>query len=896
MKQFYMIFSPPEKRQSVLRPVISFLTFCLLFFAQQSFAQLYQVAGTCTSLGSALYGPMNSSTNASATNRTAIIYPASQLTGIANQQLNSIYFNKITATNLGGTPSLKIYLKETSSLDHGTGAADWTTQVTGATLVYAGDPAAATSGAAGWKQLAFSTNFTYSGTNNLMVLFEYLNTGNTTSVTWQYEYTAPCVVTTNSNTTKYINTTTGAVGASLSSSEFRRAVIGFDYVVTCPSTTVPVISNISTNSATATWTAVGSETSWDYAVQLSSAGVPTTWSTTSSPTASLSLNPQTEYIFYVRANCGGTNGASAWKSSTAFKTLCAPTTSMFENFDSYATGNIVPDCWARIVGASNTAQTISSTTPASGTRNLYQITSTPANATIVGLPEFSNVNAGTNWLRFKARVASGTGSLDVGYVTNITDASTFVNIQTINILNSSYTAQDAEYTVIVPTSVPANARLAIRNSGTSTIGHFYDDVYWEPKATCISPTNITVSNITPSSAQLQWTASVTPPANGYDVYYSSTNTAPIASTVPTLTGITTTSTPIGQLTPSTPYYVWVRSRCSSTDFSAWSTQIVVFNTPCQPPALLSSTGATVCPNQAATLNATTVSGANIKWYDAPTGGSVVGTGNSYTTPTLTSTTNYYATASTGGTASVGKVSLESNASTGGGLSSYLLFTAQSNFTLSTVDLFPYSAAAGTSGTVTIELLTSSGASITSTTVNVTGANSVASSVPQTVTLNFPVTGGASYRLGVSAWTGITNMYRDATNLAFPYSLPGIVDITGGSLATPYYYFFYNWKVITGCESPRTTVTATVNSNCLSTSEIDKKDAIKVYPNPFSEVVNINKPELVKSIRVLDVSGKLVRTIDQPESVLRLNDLSAGLYILQLDMKDGSKQTIKIIKK
>jgi hypothetical protein len=92
------------------------------------------------------------------------------------------------------------------------------------------------------------------------------------------------------------------------------------------------------------------------------------------------------------------------------------------------------------------------------------------------------------------------------------------------------------------------------------------------------------------------------------------------------------------------------------------------------------------------------------------------------------------------------------------------------------------------------------------------------------------------------------------------------------------------------------VTATVNSNCLSTSEIDKKDAIKVYPNPFSEVVNISKPELVKSARVSDVSGKLIRMFNQPESVLRLNDLSAGMYILQLDMKDGSKQTIKIIKK
>jgi len=895
MKHFYKISL--QQKIDRCRRIFSALAFFLLITgSQQLFAQLYPVAGTCTSLGTNTYA-LNSTANSSATSRIAVIYPASQLVGIANKQLNSMFLKKFTSTDLGGTPNLKIYLKETANADFGTGIIDWTTQTTGATLLYDSSPVTATAGASGWKEFSFSSNFSYSGTSNLMLLMEYVNTGNTTGATWQYEYTSPCVVTTNSYTTRYINTTTGVLGSSLTGNDFRRPVIGFNYVVACPAPSVPVISGITTNSAVANWTAGGTETSWDYAVGLSNAGIPTTWTTTNTPTATLSLNPQTEYVFYVRANCGGSNGESVWKATVPFKTLCAPATSMFENFESYATGNIVPECWARIVGASNTAQSISSTTPASGTRNMLQTTSTPANATVVVLPAFSNVNAGTHWLRFKARVASATGSLDVGYVTNTAYAATFVNIETVNILNTSYTAQNSEYTVIVPTTVPANARLAIRNNGASAVGHFYDDVYWETKPDCISPTNITVSNITSTSAQLQWTASITAPANGYDIYYSTSNTPPSSSTPPSATGNTTTSATISQLSPSTVYYFWVRSRCSSSSLSNWTTQIVTFNTLCQPPVILSTAGATVCPNNMATLSATAEAGALLTWYDAATAGNVVGTANSYTTPSLSATTNYWVTAKNQISGFAGKTSPVSTSGNNGFNDVGLVFDAINSFTLQTIDIYPMHAT-NTTGTVTIALKNSAGTTLETATVNV---NVSPAGLLNTVPLNFNVPAGNGHRLVVTAATGIANIIRESvtTTFTYPYTVQGVCSITSAytsGASAIYYYYLYNWQVVSSCESPRTMVTATVDTGCLSTSEIGKRDAVKVYPNPFSELINISQPELVRTIRVADISGKLLRTIHQPEAVVRLNDLSAGIYLLQLDMKDGSQQSIKIIKK
>ncbi len=83
------------------------------------------------------------------------------------------------------------------------------------------------------------------------------------------------------------------------------------------------------------------------------------------------LASNTTYYVWVRSVCS-TSDKSSWVAAPSFKTLCGSFTSMFENFDSYTTGNIVPDCWERII-TTNGTQTISTTTPASGTRNNISI-------------------------------------------------------------------------------------------------------------------------------------------------------------------------------------------------------------------------------------------------------------------------------------------------------------------------------------------------------------------------------------------------------------------------------------------------------------------------------------------------------------------------------------------
>src|SRR5690606_5142757 len=160
---------------------------------------------------------------------------------------------------------------------------------------------------------------------------------------------------------------------------------------------------------------------------------------------------------------------------------CTPITDLYEDFDDYSCCEmgVVPTCWDSIIlgGAS---QIISSTEPASGTSQIYQFGFGEDKISIVVLPQFSNVNAGTHQFRFKVKASSGPGELEFGYITDIADASTFVVIEELIISNSSYDSVDAERIIAVPTSVPSTARLAVRNPGTTWAGMYWDDVYWEP--------------------------------------------------------------------------------------------------------------------------------------------------------------------------------------------------------------------------------------------------------------------------------------------------------------------------------------------------------------------------------------------------------------------------------
>lgn len=68
------------------------------------------------------------------------------------------------------------------------------------------------------------------------------------------------------------------------------------------------------------------------------------------------------------------------------------------------------------------------------------------------------------------------------------------------------------------------------------------------------------------------------------------------------------------------------------------------------PPTADATPSSVCQNGSSLLSASSCLGGNLKWYDAPTNGTLLQTGATYNTPTLASTTSFYVdcSVSTGG--------------------------------------------------------------------------------------------------------------------------------------------------------------------------------------------------------------------------------------------------------
>src|SRR5690606_17656797 len=106
-----------------------------------------------------------------------------------------------------------------------------------------------------------------------------------------------------------------------------------------------------------------------------------------------------------------------------------------------------------------------------------------------------------------------------------------------------------------------------------------------------------------------------------------------------------TYTEVG-LTATTSYQV--QAYCDGALAGTSSPVTVTVNNP----QLLSTMGATRCGDGTVDLEATADPGITINWYDVPTGGSPIATGNVFTTPVISSTTDFYVSASTGGAGAI----------------------------------------------------------------------------------------------------------------------------------------------------------------------------------------------------------------------------------------------------
>ena len=195
----------------------------------------------------------------------------------------------------------------------------------------------------------------------------------------------------------------------------------------------------------------------------------------------------------------------------------------------------------------------------------------------------------------------------------------------------------------------------------------------------------------------------------------------------------------------------------------------------------------------------------IYWYDVASGGTPLNTGNSYQTPTLSSTTTYYVeNVVEGGTSYTARTNKTTSGAENVTAEQGLIFDAYQPFILKSVKIYSTS---NSTSSKTITLKNSTG---TETYGTITATN-----VPvgeSRVTLNFNVPAGTDLKLVAP---GYSNLWRDqstADNI-YPFTLTNLLQIkTSTAGTTPgRYYYFYDWEVeLPDCNSARSALTAFIN--------------------------------------------------------------------------------------
>ena len=572
---------------------------------------------------------------------------------------------------------------------------------------------------------------------------------------------------------------------------------------------------------------------------------------------------------------------------------CPAVSSFSENFDAPSLTccnmGVVPTCWNSISTATGANQIISNTTPASGTNNIYQTGYGTNLQSIVVMPEVTNINAGTHQFRFKLRANSGPGNLDFGYITDITNASSFVIIQTINVTNSSYNDPIAERTLTVPTTVPSNARLAIRNPGTSWAGFYWDDANWEPipQTTCADPG--------PNPGD---TGCVTFTYNGSSVTYTTVRGADNQIWLQQNLGSTQVATSVSDALSYGDYFQW--GRWVDGHQVANSTLTATPPSPNNPSGITNGStdfysAAYNSPNNWWSAGTTTdtwsaVTPSSATATDGCDPCKAIGTG--WRLPTITEIGTMITSENLSNVGAAG--AFASNLKIpGSGIKDYSGMFSQGtrSYFWSSTPIYTGSAESFYSGlAVTVEgyVGRDSGipirciyqASIPINTVVVTTQNNVAPTITVangTLQLEATITPTtANQAVTWSVQSGSTSATVDNTGL-----VTGLANGTAVIRAT---------SVADTSKFGELTVTV----NIAASSDTFDANKVKIYPNPTTGMFFIDTEIDVKSIEIYNTSGQ--RILKTNKKNINLENAANGLYIINVYAADGTHASYKIIKK
>jgi len=355
---------------------------------------------------------------------------------------------------------------------------------------------------------------------------------------------------------------------------------------TCPAPSALTKGAITSTSAAFTWTAGKDETSWQYVyLPAATALTDAAWSSATSgtvnttPELSLSgLTANTDYKLYVRAYCSSTDQSG--EISVAFSTPCDAVPSITSyGFEDVTTGSSVyniPSCWNRIAYESSWYGTLpyvanGSSSAHGGNNYLYFYGGSSTSSSIIVLPPISSPDTKAISFWYKTSVNASYGTLQIGYMSDPKDASTFLDFTNGTLEQTSDYKQVDGFSL---SGMPSTSYIAIRFiGGSSAYGAAYlDDIEVFTPSSCTKPTNLSATASSPTSANVSWTAGGS--ETKWDLQYRVKGTSAWTA----VTGLTSASHSLSSLTGNTTYEIQVQADCDG-DQSGWTASAEV-HTPC----------------------------------------------------------------------------------------------------------------------------------------------------------------------------------------------------------------------------------------------------------------------------------------------------------------------------
>lgn len=490
-----------------------------------------------------------------------VVYTAAELATMLTpyDEISSLGFSVSEAPGAVTLSGYSIRMGHTSATNS---AAHLTTATQTVKNAFAYSPTVTAEGS--FDMIVFDSNFIWNGVENIVI---EICTAGPNAFTSPYGGVRATTLADGSR----VYRTDGAAGACATNTNTlvgNRPNIQFAYVEgTPPACAAPAALtaiNITASSADLGWTEIGGATNWDIEYGISGftpTGTPNVNDTGDNPYTLNGLTANTTYDFYVRTDCGADDSnVSSYTGPFTFVTACSfvSTFPFLESFEGITEGQ--PNCWS-VEGTTTTAT--------------YHFSSFPTGYVGRGMRFDSYINSAgrTSELITPIIDASALSSLELRfYFKNPTGGNFEILVSsdggtTYTSLETGLTGQVDWIQKTYDLTNYISSNLLVKFKGTSNYGAgdariYLDEVEVREIPSCVEPTAVTATNITPTSADLGWTAGDSETAWEYALL-PSPSSAPASGTA------IATNSYAATLTPSTGYDFYVRADCTGGDLSPW---------------------------------------------------------------------------------------------------------------------------------------------------------------------------------------------------------------------------------------------------------------------------------------------------------------------------------------